>query len=63
MRASMNASLTAIGLQLREAYVPAVGRPLPRELNDLLTQLVALEAGAHGSTERAIEILTPAIAR
>jgi hypothetical protein len=59
----MNASLTAIGLQLREAYVPAVGRPLPRELNDLLTQLVALEAGALGSTERAVEISTPAIAR
>jgi len=63
MRASMKASLTAIGLQLREAYVPAVGRPLPRELNDLLTQLIALEAGARGSTEQAIETLTPAIAR
>ena len=61
MTASMKASLSAIGLQLRAAYVPAVGKPLPRELNDLLARLVALEAGTHGSTERAIEILQPAI--
>src|SRR5882724_540950 len=44
MTSSVHASFGAIGLQLRAEYLPAIGRPLPPELKDLLAQLVALEA-------------------
>jgi hypothetical protein len=52
----MQASLRAIGLRLRAEYFPSAGRSLPPELEDLLAQLVALEAAAHGSTD----VLQPA---
>jgi hypothetical protein len=61
MTSSVHASFSAIGLQLRAAYFPAVGRPLPPELEDLLAQLVALETDAHGSTERCGKALQPAL--
>ena len=54
MTSPMQASLSAIGRQLRAEYFPAVGRPLPPELEDLLAQLVALEA-PHGSTEPSVD--------
>jgi hypothetical protein len=56
MTASMNASLAAIGRRLRAESFPAVREPLPRELKDLLAQLVAREAETQGSTERSDEI-------
>jgi len=37
-------TLTAIGRQLSAAYLPTVQEPLPRELTDLVLQLVASEA-------------------
>jgi hypothetical protein len=52
----MNASLAAIGRRLRAESFPAVREPLPRELKDLLAQLVAREAETQGSTERSDEI-------
>jgi hypothetical protein len=63
MTTSMHASLTAIGRQLHDDFSQPVREPLPGELRDLVAQLVALEAGIRGSTERSIEVLQPAIAR
>ena len=63
MTTSMHASLTAIGRQLHHDFLQAAREPLPSELKDLVAQLVALEAGMRGSTERSIEVLQPAIAR
>lgn len=48
---SMHALLNAIGRQLQDNYLPTVRNPLPSELKDLVTQLVALEAGMRGPTE------------
>jgi len=36
-------TLTAIGRRLSITYLPTVLEPLPRELNDLVAQLVAFE--------------------
>ena len=63
MTSPMQASLSAIGQRLRAEYFPAVGRPLPPELEDLLAQIVAREAAAHGSIERSAEVLQPALAQ
>jgi hypothetical protein len=52
----MLASLSAIGRQLH-GYMPTLAKPLPSELQDLVVQLVALESGKRGSTERPIERL------
>jgi hypothetical protein len=54
MTVSMRASLSAIGRQLHASYMPTLARPLPSELQDLVVQLVALERGKRGSTERSI---------
>jgi len=43
MTAPMDDTLTAIGRQLSTVYLPTVQEPLPRELKDLLAQLVASE--------------------
>ena len=43
MTTPMDATLTAIGRQLSVAYLPTVLEPLPRELNELVAQLVAFE--------------------
>jgi hypothetical protein len=63
MTISMHASLTAIGRRLHADYLPILAKPLPSELNDLVAQLVALEIGKRGSTERSIEVLQSAIAQ
>jgi hypothetical protein len=63
MTSPMQASLSAIGRQLRAEYFPAVGRPLPPELEDMLAQLIALDAAADGSIERSTEVLQPTLAR
>jgi hypothetical protein len=63
MTSPMQVSLSAIGRQLRSEYFPALGRPLPPELEDLLAQLVALEAAAHGSAKQPAEVLQPAFAQ
>jgi hypothetical protein len=43
MTTPMDDTLTAIGRQLSVAYLPTVLEQLPRELNDLVAQLVAFE--------------------
>jgi hypothetical protein len=45
MTTPMRTSLTAIGRRLQAEYLPTLSRPLPGELQDLVAQLVALEAG------------------
>ena len=63
MTKSMQASLAAIGRQLDADYLPTVAKPLPSELKHLVAQLVALEAGKRGLTERSAEILQSAVAQ
>ena len=43
MTAPTDDTLTAIGRQLSITYLPTVLEPLPRELNDLVSQLVAMD--------------------
>jgi hypothetical protein len=55
MTISMQAALTAIGGQLDAEYLPTLARPLPRELEDLIAQLVAYEIRKREPTERSVE--------
>jgi hypothetical protein len=63
MARSTHVSLTAIGRQLDANYLPTLTKPLPSELKDLIAQLVALESGKRGWTERSPEDLRSAIAQ
>jgi hypothetical protein len=47
----MREPLFAIGRGLQAEYLPAVRQPLSPELDNLLTQLIALEAGRRASAE------------
>jgi hypothetical protein len=49
MSTRMDDTLAAIGRELSVAYLPTVREPLPRELADLVVQLVALEMRERGS--------------
>jgi len=57
MTAPIDDTLTAIGRQLSVAYLPTVREPLPRELKDLVGQLVAFEMHKRGSSARPPEAL------
>ena len=59
MTTSLRTPFSAIAHQLQDDYLPTVRKPLPRELKDLLAQLVALEAGRRRSTGRLVEALQP----
>jgi len=48
MTALMDDALSAISRQLSIAYMPTVQEPLPKELKDLLLQLVASEMRQRG---------------
>jgi hypothetical protein len=63
MTALMDDTLSAIGRQLSVAYLPIVQEPLPRELMDLLLQLVALEMRKRGSSARPVEALQSVMAQ
>ena len=52
MTVLMDDPLSAIGRQLSVAYLPTVREPLPRELKDLVVQLVAFEMRERGSSAR-----------
>jgi hypothetical protein len=56
----MQASLTAIGHHLHADYSATVAKPLPRELRELVAQLVALESGKRRAAERSAQILQSA---
>jgi hypothetical protein len=62
MTESTHALWTAIGRELHADYLPTLTKPLPRELEDLIAQLVAFEFGKRGSTERSVEVLQSSIA-
>ncbi len=57
MTPTIDDTLTAIGRQLSAAYLPTVQEPLPRELKDLVLQLVASEMRKRGSSARPSEDL------
>jgi hypothetical protein len=60
MTMSTPVSLAAIGRQLQVEYSPTAGESLPREIEELLAQLVALEADRRESAE--FETMHPAAA-
>ena len=55
MTVAMHTAFTAICRELDADYLPTFAKPLPRELEDLLAQLVAYEIRKRGSTERSDE--------
>jgi hypothetical protein len=57
MTALMDDTLSAIGRQLSVAYLPTVREPLPRELKDLVVQLVAFEMRKREPSARPAEAL------
>ena len=63
MTALTHDTLSAIGRQLSVAYIPTVRDPLPRELEDLVLQLVAFEMRKRGSSARPAEALQCAMAQ
>ena len=63
MTRSMQASLTAIGRQLHDEYLPTLAKPLPSDLKDLVARLVALEINKRGTSKRAIAVLQSAAAQ
>jgi hypothetical protein len=50
-------TLSAIGRQLAVTYLATVREPLPRELKELVAQLVAFEMRKQGSSARPAEAL------
>jgi len=48
----MDDTLSAIGRQLSVAYLPTVREPLPKELKNLVLQLVAFEMRKRGSSAK-----------
>jgi hypothetical protein len=52
MRTPTHDILAAIGRELSVTYLPTVREPLPRELADLVVQLVALEMRERASGAR-----------
>jgi hypothetical protein len=63
MTALTHDTLSAIGRQLSFAYLPTVREPLPRELKELVVQLVAYEMRKRGSSARPAEALQCAMAQ
>jgi hypothetical protein len=63
MSTRMDNTLTAIGRELSIAYLPTVREPLPRELEDLVVQLVAFEMRERGSGARPAAALHRVIAQ
>jgi hypothetical protein len=55
MTTPMDHTLAAIGRQLSVGYLPTVREPLPRELEDLVVQLVAFGMRERGSSARPAE--------
>ena len=52
MSTRMDDTLAVIGRELSVAYLPTVREPLPRELADLVVQLVAFEMRERGWSAR-----------
>ena len=57
MTAQMDDTRSAFSRQVSVAYLPTVRDPLPRELKDLVFQLVAFQVCKRGSSTRPTEAL------
>ena len=55
MTTPMHDILAAVGRELSVTYLPTVREPLPRELEDLVVQLVAFGMRERGSSARPAE--------
>jgi hypothetical protein len=63
MAAITDDTLSAIGRQLSAAYLPTVQEPLPRELKNLVVQLVSFEMRKRGSSVKPAQALEFALAQ
>jgi hypothetical protein len=63
MSTRMDDTLAPIGRELSVAYLPTVREPLPRELEDLVVQLVAFEMRERGSGAKAAAVSQCVIAQ
>ena len=63
MNASIDDSPSAIGPQSPLDVLPSLAEPLPRELNNLIAQLVAFETRKRGSNARPLDVLQSVMAQ
>lgn len=63
MNASIDDSPSAIGPQSPVDVLPSLAEPLPRELNNLVAQLVAFETRKRGSSARPLDVLQSVMAQ
>ena len=63
MNASIDDSPSAIGPQSWLDVLPSLAEPLPRELNNLIAQLIAFETRKRGSNARPLDVLQSAMAQ
>jgi len=63
MNASIDDSPSAIGPQSPVDVLPSLAEPLPRELNNLIAQLVAFETRKRGSNVRPLDVLQSVMAQ
>ena len=63
MNASIDDSPSAIGPQSPLDVLPSLAEPLPRELNNLIAQLIALETRKRGSNARPLDVLQSVMAQ
>jgi hypothetical protein len=63
MNASIDDSPSAIGPQSPLDVLPSLAEPLPRELNNLIAQLIAFETRKRGSNARPLDVLQSVMAQ
>jgi len=63
MNASIDDSPSAIGPQSSVDVLPSLAEPLPRELNNLIAQLVAFETRKRESSARPLDVLQSVMAQ
>jgi hypothetical protein len=63
MTAPKDDTRSAVGRQVSVAYLSTAREPLPRELKDLVVQLVAFEMHKRGSGAKPEEALQPVMAQ
>ena len=63
MNASIDDSPSAIGPQSPLDVLPSLAEPLPRELNNLIAQLIAFETRKRGIERRPLDVLQSVMAQ
>jgi hypothetical protein len=63
MNASIDDSPSAIGPQSPLDVLPSWAEPLPRELNNLIAQLIAFDTRKRGSNARPLDVLQSVMAQ